>query len=130
MARPLPCADQLAPQEESLLRRLHELYAEQKRIYQSILQLSRTQGDLVRRGASLRQIQGVLQEKRDCLDRIAGLQADAGQARLLWEQGRQLWSAAGRARLHQDLQEVGSVLEEILLCEEDNDRHLLESVGA
>jgi hypothetical protein len=130
MARTLPCADKIAAGEEPLLARLLGLYGRQMEVYQRILELSRQQGVLVRRGASLPDVRRILQEKRECLDQIAALDRADGGARALWRQGHHEWSAGGRARIHQLLQEVGALIEEILVCEEENDRCLLEHVSA
>jgi hypothetical protein len=130
MAQPHRCGSESTAQLDPPLERLLGLYAQQKQLYQRILQLSREQGKLVQQGGSLRQVRQILERKRECLDQIACLQQEPGGVRSLLEQGREHWSAAGRARLHRDLQEVGALIEEILLCEEENDRYLLEQFDA
>jgi hypothetical protein len=116
--------------ERRLLTDLLGLYDEECRVYRRVLDLSREQGRLVRAGAPFAQVRNVLETKRDCLDAIARLEIAEGRSRALWDQKRHEWSGTARARLHQALQEVGTLIEEILLCEEENDRILMAKAKA
>jgi hypothetical protein len=112
--------------ERALLDRLLALYAEQQRLYGEVLALSRRQGELVRAGAPLERIRGILQAKMACLSAIDRLETTAETSKRQWRQGRRQWSAEGRASLHRALEAVGEVIEEILACEEETDRELLQ----
>jgi hypothetical protein len=129
MAPPLSSRPELAGSPRRLLARLLNLYAEEKRLYRRVLQLSRRQGEIFRRGGSLRDVHEILQQKRACLDAIAELEQADGGARALWEEGKSQWQGEDQVQLHQVLQEVGSIIETILLAEEENDRVLLAKTG-
>ncbi len=116
--------------EGEILGRLLGLYAEERRIYDEVLVLSRRQAELIGRGAALADLQRVLRRKRDCLDGIARLERAEGEARRAWEEGRHRWGGEARARLHGALQEIGGLIEEILECEERSDRLLLARAGS
>jgi hypothetical protein len=111
--------------EALLLSKLLSLYAEEKRIYQRILQLTRQQGQIVRSGGEIRDVRRILEQKRDCLDSIARLEGAEGSNRRSWEEGRDRWSGSARARLQSAIQEVANLVEAILASEEQNDRLLL-----
>jgi hypothetical protein len=126
MAKSLAASPDVAADEGRLLERLLTLYRQEHRLYQRVLELSREQGAVVRRDGELREITAILDQKRECLDSINQLEKADGGARSLWERGRQQWSSTAQARLHQVLQEIGAVIEAILLCEEENDHLLLK----
>lgn len=114
-----------AREEQRVLGRLLALYDEQRRVYQRVLELSRRQGEIVRAGGPLADVQRVLAEKKRCLDLVARLEHGERESKAAWEQQRERWSAAGRARLHATLSDVTELIEDILACEEQNDRELI-----
>lgn len=120
---------ELGQRENALFQRLESLFEEQRQIYQQVLELSRQQGELVSRGAPLADIRQVLQKKNVCLEIIRRLELTERSAKQEWEKGRQHWSAAHQARLNQNLHRVGSLIEEILVCEEKNDQQFIEQLG-
>jgi len=124
---PLPATSaELAARERRLLDRLIGLYVEQLRLYREVLDLSRRQRDLVRDGAPLAEVRALLAAKKRRLETIRHLDATEAGSREEWRRGRRGWSAEGRTRLHRALESVGQVIEEILACEEENDRELLQ----
>ena len=112
--------------ERKLLDRLLGLYEEERRLYLEVLSLSRRQGDAIRAGAPIGDIRRLLSRKKTCLETIGRLERTEGPSKAQWRQGRPTWSHAGRARLHDTLEDVGRLIENILECEEANDRALLE----
>jgi len=126
MVQQLITSDERGFQEDQLLERLLQLYTEEGRIYREVLELSRRQGDVIRAGLSFQAMHQVLEHKQRYLDEIAQLESSEQPARNAWAADRDSWSSAARARLLTALQEVGSLIEEILLSEEANDRLLLE----
>lgn len=112
-------------QEPELLASLLGLYGRQQSLYGEILELSRRQLALVREGAPLSEIRRLLSDKKARLEMIRSLDHSQTASRQAWRQGRQRWTAAGRAQLQRALLEVGKRIEEILACEEENDRALL-----
>jgi hypothetical protein len=130
MVLPSTTSLDLEGREELLVHRLVGLYREELQIYRQVLELSRQQGRLIRRAAAMSEIRGVLEQKKRCLDAVGRLEATEKYAKDTWEAGRSRWSAQGRAKMHDILGQVGTVIEQILLCEEDNDRHLIEQASA
>jgi hypothetical protein len=126
MASPVSTSPDTAAQEQQLLGRLLRLYQVQQQLYGEVLALSRRQCELVRQGAPLAEIRGVLEAKKCRLTAIGNLDRDALATREAWRRGRHGWTAAGRAQLHQALTAVGQAIEEILACEQENDRELLQ----
>ena len=57
---------------------------------------------------------------------VAALENEEAETRRAWRTGRQLWSASARAQMQRSLSEVGRSIEEILACEEENDRELVQ----
>ncbi len=112
--------------EAEVLGSLLRLYEDEKQIYGQVLDLSRRQGEALRRGASLREIMGLLETKRNCLDTVRRLESTRARQKRTWELGRGSWSVAARARLNVALRTVARIIEEILACEENNDLILLE----
>ena len=112
--------------ERHLLDRLLGLYSEQQRIYGEVLDISRHQRELVQDGAPLARIRSLLDAKKTRLATINRLEATEESSKQRWRQGRREWSAESRATLHGALESVGQVIEEILACEEENDRELLQ----
>ena len=126
MASLSPTIAERAAGERQLLDRLLGLYTEQRRLYGEVLDLSRQQRSLVRTGAPLGRIRSLLEAKKNRLSTINRLEATEESSKLRWRQGRRQWSAESRASLHRALESVGLVIEEILACEEENDRELLQ----
>ena len=113
-------------QEHRLLDRLLGLYTEQQRLYGEVLDLSRRQRELVRQGEPLARIRSLLDAKRTRLATINRLEMTEESSKDAWRRGRRQWSADSRVSLHRALESVGNVIEEILACEEENDRELLQ----
>jgi len=126
MARLSTTSDEAAAQEQRLLNNLLGLYDEESRLYHQVLALSRQQGDIFRNSGSFQEVRKIMEAKMDRLDEIARLEAAEGQTRSLWEASKECWSSTARAQLHDALQAVGALIEEILLCEGENDRLLLQ----
>ncbi len=120
----------LAPEtertEEDLLARLLGLYEEERQLYVRVLELSRQQGELVSRGEPLASVRRLLETKNECLDLIGRLEMTEHRSKVAWEKGRHQWSTSGRRKLHEAIQEVARLIEEILICEEKNDLFLIE----
>lgn len=114
--------------EQELFRRLNGLYEEQRQIYSQVLELSRKQGEFIRRGQSLTEIRQLLQKKNVCLEIIKRLELTERTTKVQWEQGKQRWSAVSQASLNLTLQKVGSLIEDILLCEEKNDQEFIQQM--
>ncbi len=112
--------------EGDLLDRLLGLYEEERHLYTQVLELSREQGKTVGGGGSLASVRRILEQKKRCLDLIGRLELTEHRAKVEWERGRQQWSTDGRRRLHEAVQEVTKLIEEILICEEKNDLILIE----
>ncbi len=112
--------------ERDLLDRLLGLYEEERQLYARVLELSREQGETVRLGGSLASVRRILDQKKQCLDLIGRLELTEHRAKVEWEKGRQGWSTSGRRNLHEAVQEVTRLIEEILICEEKNDLILIE----
>lgn len=126
MASPVTTSPEASSQEQQLLGRLLRLYGAQQRLYAEVLDLSRQQRDMVRQGKPLKEIRAVLEAKKNRLAAVARLDRDELTTREAWRRGRREWTANGRAQLHQALTAVGQAIEEILACEEENDRELLQ----
>ncbi len=114
--------------EQELFNRLNGLYEEQRQIYSQVLELSRQQGQLVRRGSNLTEIRQLLQKKNVCLEIIKRLELTERSAKIEWERGKQRWSAVSQASLNLTLQKVGTIIEEILICEEKNDQEFIQQM--
>ena len=112
--------------ERELLDRLLGLYEEERQLSAQVLELSREQGESVRRGGSLAGVRRILEQKKQCLDLIGRLELTEHRAKVEWEKGRQGWSTSGRRNLHEAVQEVTMLIEDILICEEKNDLILIE----
>jgi len=112
--------------EQELLDRLLGLYEEERQLYARVLELSREQGETVNRGGSLASVRRILEQKKQCLDLIGRLELTEHRAKVEWEKGRQHWSSSGRRNLHDAVQEVAGLIEEILIREEKNDLILIE----
>ena len=126
MAPLLSTSAEAAAHERRLLDRLLGLYAEQERLYAEVLDLSRRQRDLVRQGAPLSEVRAVLEQKKARLETIGRLDLTEAAYKDQWRAGRRGWSVGGRTRLHGALEAVGQVIEDILACEQENDRELLQ----
>jgi hypothetical protein len=118
-----------AKPERELLQRLLGLYEEEKQIYRQVLDLSREQGEIVRRGGSLREVRAVLEQKKRCLEIIARLELMERRNKQEWERRRSEFSRANRLRLQTALDQVSALIEEILICEERNDMDLIEQAS-
>lgn len=113
-----------------MLRRLMALYEEEIQIYQQVLELSREQGTLIKQGRNITEIRRLLEKKKNCLDIISRLEATEKTAKREWNLGRTSWSARGCTQLHEVLAQVGQIIEEILLIEEENDLQLIAKTRA
>lgn len=112
--------------ERELLQRLLGLYAEERQIYGTVLDLSRRQGELVRQGGGLHDVRRVLEKKKNCLEIIGRLELMEKRNKQDWERRRREFSQSSRRQLRESLKQVTSLIEEILACEEQNDRALIE----
>lgn len=112
--------------EEELLERLLNLYQEESDLYEQVLELSRQQGEAVSRGGSLASVRRLLEKKKGCLDLVGRLELTEHRTKVAWEKGRAGWSSSSRRQLHDAVQEVTRLIEEILICEEKNDLILIE----
>jgi hypothetical protein len=126
MALQLTTSPEATPQERQLLSRLLGLYETQQRLYGEVLTLSRRQRDLVSAGAPLGEIRTLLEAKKARLEAISRLDTNEATTRSAWRQGRRQWTVNGRTQLHQALTAVGRTIEDILACEEENDRELMQ----
>lgn len=124
-SQPTTASEQRA-REQGLLERLLTLYAQEQQVYREILDLARRQGEVVAAGGSIEEVRRVLERKTACLEAIRHMEGAESQAKQAWEAGRDEWSAAAQAQLHEALQGVRRLIEEILLCEEANDQHLIQ----
>ena len=116
--------------EGRLLQKLLGLYAEERRVYGQVLELSRRQGEIVRNGGPLQDVRHLLEKKKGCLEIIARLERLEHGTKADWENRRHQFSAAGRERLRGALRQVADLIEQILACEESNDRDLIEQTRA
>lgn len=115
--------------ERELLQSLLELYAGEAGLYREVLVLARRQLAAIRTGTPLSQVRDLLAAKSERLDAIARLELEQAGARTLWETRRDRWSGPAVARVHDALREVGGLIEEILVVEEQCDRLLLADAG-
>ena len=112
--------------EEELLERLLNLYQEESDLYEQVLELSREQGEAISRGGSLAGVRRILEKKKGCLDLVGRLELTEHRTKVAWEKGRAGWTSNSRRQLHDAVQEVTRLIEEILICEEKNDLILIE----
>ena len=126
MAQLPPRIPETRRSERELLDRLLGLYEEERQLYARVLELSREQGATVSRGGTLASVRRILEQKKQCLDLIGRLELTEHRAKVEWEKGRQQWSSSGRRNLHDAVQEVTGLIEEILIREEKNDLILIE----
>ena len=123
---PLPSTSaETAAAERRILDGLVDLYAEERRLYLRVLDLTHRQGELVRNGGAFGEVTAVLEQKMECLRVISELDRTERERKTAWQRGRDGWSAAGRKQLHASLAAVASVIEEIMTCEERNDLELI-----
>ena len=126
MALPRSSNPDIPPREAELLERLLGLYEEERQLYAQVLELSRQQGEQISQGASLAAVRRILEQKKSCLDLVGRLELTEHRTKVAWEKGRHGWTSAGRLRLHEAVQEVAGLIEQILVCEEKNDLTLIE----
>ena len=112
--------------EDDLLDRLLGLYEEERALYAQVLELSREQGETVGGGGSLASVRRILEQKKGCLDLIGRLELTEHRTKVAWEKGRSGWSAPGRRKLHEAIQEIAGLIEDILVTEEKNDLILID----
>lgn len=112
--------------ETEILNRLLGLYSEEQQLYTRVLHLSNKQGEIIGRGAPLSEVRMILEQKKNCLDVISRLEATEQGNRNEWEINRTQYSAKSRNLLHAAQQQVGSLIEDILICEENNDLKLIQ----
>lgn len=112
--------------EQEIVRRLSTMYREQFEIYGQVLELSRQQGQMVRSGSPLNEIRALLQKKNVCLDLIKRLEMTERQARQLWERRKIHFSVPAQETLNKALRDVGGLIEEILILEEQSDMEFIE----
>lgn len=123
---PLPSTGPEAPPaERRILDGLVTLYEEQRRLYLEVLELSRRQGEIIRSDGGMDRVRAVLEQKKEHLGTISRLDRTEQDRKAAWLRGRDRWSAAGRKRLHESINAVTKVVEEIVACEERNDLELI-----
>lgn len=111
---------------ESPVPALLKLYARERELYVEVLQLSREQSAMIRRGESLAAVRRILAAKRDRLDEVARLERLLAAPRRSWQGRRRGERLPAAADLQQVLQDLGGLIEEILMAEAENDRLFLE----
>jgi hypothetical protein len=111
---------------ESPVPTLLNLYARERELYVEVLQLSREQTAMIRGGESLAAVRRVLVAKRDRLDEVARLERLLIAPRSCWQERRRGEGWPSAADLQQVLQDLGGLIEEILMAEAENDRLFLE----
>lgn len=111
---------------ESPVPVLLQVYARERELYVEVLRLSREQTAMIRRGESLAAVRRVLTAKRDRLDEVARLERLLAAPRRSWQDRRRHGGLPAAADLQGLLQELGGLIEEILLVEAENDRLFLE----
>jgi len=117
---------EVARQRERQLQDLLDLYGRERRLYGSVLELSRRQGELIRQQADLPAIRELLEHKRHYLDQVNDLESVQAEALAYWQHRRTLLSGPLVVQLQQALQEVGDVIEQILQLEAENDHLFLQ----
>lgn len=123
----LPTAGlEAAAVRESPVPALLKLYARERELYVEVLQLSREQTAMIRRGESLAAVRRILAAKRDRLDEVARLERLLAAPRRTWQGRRRGERLPAAADLQQVLQDLGGLIEEILMAEAENDRLFLE----
>lgn len=115
-----------AVDRESPVPVLLQVYARERELYVEVLRLSREQTAMIRRGESLAAVRRVLTAKRDRLDEVARLERLLSAPRRSWQDRRRHGGLPAAADLQGLLQELGGLIEEILLVEAENDRLFLE----
>lgn len=120
-----PVAEPAAP-AGGVVDRLLQLYEEEKQLYARVLELSRNQHEVLRRGGGLAEVRQMLEAKRRCLEAVRRLESEAQNDRQAWTTGRGGWPVAARARMTVALRTVAKLIEETLAWEEKNDQILLE----
>lgn len=105
---------------------LVRLYEHEGELYREVLRLSRDQTDMIRRGEGLGAVRGVLVAKRERLDEIARLDSELASERRAWTHRSRDADGRGGTALTRVLEAVGTLIEEILLVEAENDRLFLE----
>ena len=85
---------------------------------------------IVRRGGGLNEVRQTLTKKKNCLDIIARLELTERRNKQDWERRRRKFSQPSRRRLQDSLNQVTALIEEILTCEENNDRELIQQARA
>ncbi|MBU8871888.1 MAG: hypothetical protein KOO60_13560 [Gemmatimonadales bacterium] len=115
-----------AARESEILNRLLALYEEERQVYSRVQELTQNQLDQVRQGAPLADVRRILTKKKACLEVIGRLEMTEGHTKNTWAQGRHRWSGSSKARLHEALQVVTGLIEDILATEEKCDMYLIE----
>ena len=111
--------------ERAALARLLRFYAQEEELYARILAFAEQQEEIVRTGAAIGEIRGLLERKQDCLDEVGRIETAEHATRTAWEREHGAWSADGRAQLLAARARITTLIEEILACEERNDRELI-----
>ena len=111
--------------ESDLLERLLGLYAQEEQLYTRVLALAAQQYEVIHSGSAIAAIRRILARKQSCLEEIGRLEAEESAARADWERRHGVWSPAGWSRLLAGRARITALIEEILVCEERNDRELI-----
>ena len=81
---------------------------------------------ILSQGGGMAAVRRILGAKRACLEEIARLEAAQGVVRANAAGGPDAWSPSDQARVHVARARIATLVEEILACEERNDRELLD----
>jgi hypothetical protein len=117
---------ELAARESEILNRLLGLYEEERQVYRQVQELTRQQVQQVQQGAPLTDIRRILEKKKAGLEIIGRLEMTERTTKATWARGREHWSAASKARMHDALHAVTEIIEDILTAEEQCDMYLIE----
>ena len=126
MAPRLSLPPEQAARESEILNRLLGLYEEERQVYRQVQELTLRQVQQVQQGAPLKDIRRILEQKKAGLEIIGRLEKTERHTKASWAQGRDSWSSASKARLHEALQGVTEIIEDILAAEEKCDMFLIE----
>ena len=105
---------------------LVRLYEREGELYREVLRLSKDQTSMIRRGEGLDAVRRVLVEKRGWLDEISRLEREHASQRRAWTGRSREEDGGAPTALPRALQAVGTLIEEILMVEAENDRLFLE----
>jgi hypothetical protein len=109
------------------LTRLLSAYREQAHAYEAVLELAQEGVAAVRAGAPLLLLHELNVRKRGCLEHIEQIEAGIAADKQAWRAG----ARAGREALELErlLAELTDLIEQILACERETDRWVVQGAG-